>query len=204
MRSLLRFYSPGSHQGGLSVVDLDRPWTQEAFASFLGVTQKTVWSLIDEGVLERGASARTWLLQYLARLREQAAGRATGGDRRLTDERARLAEEQANRVAMQNARARRELAPVALLELALADVSRQLVGILEAIPLHLRRRGLADGDALALVSDEIARARALAAAIELSDDFANGVTDSRVVGLLESPQMPPGNSAVAGEQEGRS
>jgi phage terminase Nu1 subunit (DNA packaging protein) len=54
---------------------------------------------------------------YIRRLREQAAGRAAVGDLDLAGERAALAKAQRERIEMQNAVTRGELAPVVLQEL---------------------------------------------------------------------------------------
>ena len=57
----------------------------------------------------------------------------------LTEERARLAKAQADKVEMQNAVTRGELAPKSLLTVALASLTARVVGLLETIPVELRR-----------------------------------------------------------------
>lgn len=114
-------------------------------------------------------------VRYIRRLREQAAGRATNGDLDLATERARLASEQANRVAMINAVSRKELAPVALLEQSIARTGRQIAGVLESLPVQLRRRSPhLTAEDLSLIGEEIARARNLAANMELITDDDDG------------------------------
>jgi phage terminase Nu1 subunit (DNA packaging protein) len=154
-------------------LDLSQPITQERFGLLVGVTQQAVSDMVARGTLKPDGSTHAWLLAYTANLREQAAGRATTGDLELATERARLAKEQADRIAMQNAVQRRELAPVGMLESALASVSRQIAGALEAIPIHLKRQNPdVASEVLELVTNEIARARNIAAAIQL-DQPAN-------------------------------
>lgn len=157
---------------------LDQPCTQEQFGILVGIAQQTVSELVNEGVLARGATAGVWVLAYTARLREQAAGRATKGDIDLATERAFLAREQKDRVAMQNAVTRRELAPVAFLETCLAQIARQIAAHLEAIPVNLKRRstGISDED-LAFLTDEINKARNLAADSKLDWSELDGQTD---------------------------
>lgn len=102
---------------------------------------------------------------YIRHIREIAAGRS---DAALAQERARLAREQADKVAMQNARMRRELAPVGLLEASLASMSRQIAAVLEAIPVLVKRR-LPDikQEALDAIAEEVVKARNMAAAARL-------------------------------------
>mgnify|MGYP001139556223 CR=1 FL=1 len=149
------------------MVDLSVPSRQADFGDMVGVSQQAVSELVSRGVLTDGASAGDWLRQYCANLREQAAGR---GSSDLAIERARLAKEQADKIAMQNAQTRRELAPVVLMTEVLAKVGARVSGILDAIPGQVRRRvpsiPVHEIDAIAR---EIARARNMCAAIRLED-----------------------------------
>jgi phage terminase Nu1 subunit (DNA packaging protein) len=146
---------------------LARQGTQAEFGSLIGVSQQAVSDLISRGVLATGANLIDWLQAYCSHLREQAAGRASSGDLDLVQERARLAKEQADKVAMINARLRRELAPVWVLEIALAGAARQVAGILEAIPINLKRNSnsITTPD-LEFITREITTARNLAASVE--------------------------------------
>ena len=103
---------------------------------------------------------------YITELREQAAGRAAAGDLDLATERAGLARAQREKIEMQNAVTRRELAPVALLEEVLAKAGSRVAGILDAIPGMIKRRvaGLSSND-IELIAVEVARARNIAAAV---------------------------------------
>ena len=141
----------------------------------VGVTQQAISDLVSRGTLQRGGTAGQWLRAYCSNLREQAAGRASMGDLDLVQERARLAKEQADRVAMANQQERRELAPVGLMEVAIARVGRQIAGILEAIPVQLKRSSAnITPDDLRIITAEIIKARNMAAALELNLDDLNG------------------------------
>lgn len=76
-------------------------------AAHLGITLKYVQDLIANGTLAKQGRGEYDLDEcrkaYISRLRESAAGRANSGDLNLTDERARLAKEQADAKEMENA-----------------------------------------------------------------------------------------------------
>lgn len=108
-------------------------------------------------------------IAYIRRLREEAAGRATDGDLDLASERARLAAAQADKVEMQNAERRGELAPVAAMEMVLANVGTKVGKILDTIVPQIRRRvpGVTAEVAAALEAD-IAKCRNMAAGMTLA------------------------------------
>lgn len=58
----------------------------------------------------------------------------------LDEQRARLAKEQADQTALKNAVTRQELAPINILQFALADVGSQIAAICDALPLKIKRR----------------------------------------------------------------
>lgn len=82
-------------------------------AKHIGVTPKYVQDLINDGVIDRKDRGTYDINEcrdaYIKKLREAAAGRANSGDLNLTDERARLAKEQADAKEMENAITRGEL-----------------------------------------------------------------------------------------------
>jgi terminase small subunit / prophage DNA-packing protein len=143
--------------------------TQAEFGEIVGVSQPTVSELLSRGVIVAGQPAGEWLKAYCLHLREQAAGRAAENGLDLAGERAQLARAQRERIEMQNAVTRRQLAPVTLMEDVLAHVGRQIAGLLEAIPVQLKRRSSLTPDDLAYISSEIIKARNLAASIDLDD-----------------------------------
>ncbi|MDE1715734.1 terminase small subunit [Chromobacterium amazonense] len=146
---------------------LSRVGTQSEFGQLVGISQQAVSELVSRGVLAQGGTLIAWLQSYCANLREQAAGRASNGELDLVQERARLAKEQADRVARRNAQEERELAPVWALEVTLAGVSRQIASVLEAIPVKIKRASATISTAdLDMITREIIAARNLAAAVE--------------------------------------
>ena len=146
---------------------LSLPVTQEQFGDLVGVSQPVVSELLARGILLAGQPAATWLRAYTKHLREQAAGR--GADGELARERARLAREQADRVAMDNAVNRRELAPIAVLELVLAKMAGDVGSVLQGLVPRLRRRVELPTEALRIFEDEVSKARNRAAALSLAD-----------------------------------
>jgi terminase small subunit / prophage DNA-packing protein len=150
------------------MADLDQTCTQAAFGELVGMSQPAVSDLLAREVLRQGDTARTWLLAYCQHLRETAAGRDPDGQ--LAEQRARVAKETADKIAMANAVTRRELAPVGLLEVVLADVARQISTRLDAVVPQLRRR-LPDLPASALnaIAAELAACRDLCASANIAD-----------------------------------
>lgn len=145
---------------------LNQPSTQAQFGELVGISQQAVSELLAKKIIAPDADAIAWLRSYVTHLREQAAGR--GADGVLATERGRLAREQADAQAMKNAVARKELAPVFLLEEVLARVGRQIAGKLEAIPVNLRRRYPdLTGPQLAAIEAEIIDARNIASTVSL-------------------------------------
>ena len=153
------------------MVDLQAPITQAAFGRLVGISQQAVSDLLRREVLQQGQSGTAWLTRYCAHLREQAAGRAAAGDLDLAAERAALAREQRDRIAMQNAVTRRELAPISTLEIAVASVGRKIAAVLESIPVNIKRRSKnLTAEDIAIITGEITRARNIAAAAQLEED----------------------------------
>lgn len=152
------------------IVDTDAPATHEAFAALVGISRPLVTDLVGQGVLEDGAPVGQWLLVYTARLREQAAGRSAA----QANERARFERLKADHQAMVNAQKRRELVPTDLLEQILADIGRRIVVVLEALPVRVRRElPNAEPATIALMQDEVLRARAEAAALEFPAELVD-------------------------------
>lgn len=161
------------------MVDLDSKLTQQQFAGLVGISQPAVADLLKRNVLTKGMSGRAWLQLYCGHLREVAAGRLAAGDLDLATERARYAKAQADKVELQNAVTRRELAPVGLLEQVLSNAAGKITGVLDAIPGALRRRNkkLTAKD-IEHVSGEIAKARNAVADLRLTDIMGVDEDDS--------------------------
>ena len=155
---------------------------QSEVADHLDLSARSVRELETKLPLPPDYTLSAFRVAYIRHLREVAAGRASTGDLDLATERAGLAKEQKERVAMQNAVTRRELAPVILLEQVLARAGSKVAGILDGIPGMIKRRvaSLTAAD-IAMISAEIARARNIAAAVRLEDlqeDTPDGLSDS--------------------------
>lgn len=145
--------------------------TQQGIAEHLDLSQSAVSQWLDRlGINWKVATLDEIRVAYIRELREQAAGRAAAGDLDLATERAGLAKAQREKIEMQNAVTRRELAPVVLIEEVLAKAGAKVAGILDAIPGMLKRRCVAlTSDDIDMVAAEIARARNLAASVSLDD-----------------------------------
>lgn len=139
----------------------DEVVTQERFASLVGITQPSVSDLMGRGVITMGETAGAWLLAYCAHLREVGEGRDPDGQ--LASERTRLASEQADRLAMANARYRSENVPIALLELVLGNIARQVIRELDTIaPKITQRLPQVTGEPLRYLEERISAARSVA------------------------------------------
>lgn len=152
------------------MIDLHYQPTQTEFAALVGISQPAVSGLLARGIIREGGTIGQWAEAYCDHLREQAAGRAAAGDLDLAAERARLAKEQADKIAMHNAVTRGELAPVAAMEAVLATVGARIGKILDTIPGLVRRRVPGIGaDVIEHIAADIAKCRNRAAAMSLDD-----------------------------------
>lgn len=152
------------------MIDLSVNVTQKQFGELVGISQPAVSDLLLRGVIADSASVGDWLIDYCRHLREQAAGRAAAGDLDLAAERAALAKAQREKIEMQNAVTRNELAPVVLLEEVLAGAASKIAGILDAIPGMIRRRvPQLNADDIMLIAAEIAKARNTIAGLSIKD-----------------------------------
>lgn len=149
---------------------VQRP-TQAEIAEHLDISDRRVRELAAEwGVDSRTLPLNEWRQRYLRKLREEAAGRAGTGDLDLVSERARLAKVQADRIEMQNAVTRKELAPTELIEEVLAKAGTRAAKLLDTIPGELKRRAPhLTADDIAAVAGVIAKARNAAARLSLAD-----------------------------------
>lgn len=151
--------------------------SQSEFGKAVGISQQAVSKLIARGVMTSGADAGQWLREYCRNLREVAAGRLAAGDIDLATERALLAREQREKIAMQNAVTRGELAPRALLTQVLAAVAPRVCGLLESIVPALRRRSGYSAEDLDFIARTIADARNAIAGLRLPDLIADTADD---------------------------
>lgn len=174
------------------MLDLSSTVTQKRFGELVGISQPAVSDLVLRGVLTDGATLGDWMLDYCSNLREVAAGRAAAGDLDLATERARLAREQADKIAMQNAVTRGELTPTIVLEQVLASAASKIAGILDAIPGLVRRRvPQLTSDEIDLVAGEVAKARNTVAAMSLAD---LGLDEVEVEVKTSTNEVPDGGA----------
>lgn len=120
---------------------LMQPISQAEFAEIVGVSEARVSQLVAERVLMRGDTAHEWLMAYCERMRDIAAGRASmeAGGLDLVQERAALAREQRLGIAIKNATARGEYAPISMLAEVLATASQAVSERFEQLPGMLRK-----------------------------------------------------------------
>ena len=172
------------------VPDLTSPVTQVQFGDLVGISQQAVSDLVRRRILVDGASADEWLLAYCDHLRGIAAGRGGEASLELSAERARLAKEQADKIAMQNAVTRGELAPAYLLEQVLARVGAKAGRLLETIPGMMRRRHpQMTMEDIAAVAEVVAKARNLVAKISLADvDEGENAKDATDVEFVDDEE----------------
>ncbi|MCC2962192.1 terminase small subunit [Massilia sp. IC2-278] len=159
----------------MSDLDLSKPMTQAAFGALVGVSQQAIGNLVGRGILDTSVPGHQLLQTYCSHLREQAAGRATNGELDLATERAGLAKAQREKIEMQNAVTRSELAPVALIEEVLGRAGSKIAGIFDAIPGGVRRRVPSlPADEIKNIAAEIARVRNIVAGMSLADLRSDG------------------------------
>lgn len=150
--------------------DLSKPMTQAQFGALVGVSQQAIGNLVGRGVLDMSMPAQAVLHAYCSHLRETAAGRSAGGDLDLVAERAGLAKAQRERIEMQNAVTRGELAPVVLIEEVLSKAGARIGGIFDAIPGAVRRRVPSlSSEEIGNIEKEIAKVRNVVASMSLAD-----------------------------------
>lgn len=123
------------------VVDLSQQALQGVFGAMIDVSQPRVAQLVGDGILPAGGTYGEWLHAYTNRLREQAAGRASGeiGGLDLVQERAALAREQRVGYEIKNAVARGDYAPIAALASVLATASQAVVDRFDMLPGRIKK-----------------------------------------------------------------
>lgn len=144
--------------------------TQAEIAEHLDLSDRSVRELATVWAIDsRQVSLGEWRIKYIRKLREEAAGRAGIGGLDLVAERARLAKVQADRIEMQNAVTRKELAPAELIEEVLSRTGAKAAKLLDTIPGELKRRcPQLTADDVTAIAGTIAKVRNLAAAISLA------------------------------------
>jgi terminase small subunit / prophage DNA-packing protein len=152
------------------LIDLEKPTSQRRFAQIIGVSEAAVSQMVARGLLEKEQTLGQWLLAYCEDMREKAAGRAAAGDLDLATERAALARASREKIDLQNAVTRRELAPVSVLEEVLAKAGARIAGVLDAVPGAIKRRAPElPAEIRMVITTELAKARNIAADLSLDD-----------------------------------
>ncbi len=123
----------------------DRMVRAAVLADALGISERAIRKLAEDGVVTRAESSlyplRDSLRRYSAHLRDAAAGRgALASGSRLSAEREREVKERADSLAMRNASARRELLPAAEVEALWSRTCRELRSQFLAMPGRLQQR----------------------------------------------------------------
>ena len=149
-----------------TIIDLSAVTTQVLFSEVIGINRPMVSELISRGVIKKGDPIGKWIKDYTADLRAKAARWGGAGEHDLAAERARLAAEQADKIALQNAISRKEFAPVSVIEETLANMGRQIAGKLEKIPVDLKRKADASQRVIKIAEEVISEARNTAATIK--------------------------------------
>lgn len=139
--------------------------TLEQIAEHLGVSDSTVRRFLRK----HGLDKKSMTLSQVQQAYEDALSESSELDG--AQERARLAKAQADKIERENAIAMRQLAPVELMEMVLADSAARIAQVLDGIPVHLRRRNqsLTAAD-IAFVAGEIARCRNIIAEMRLDSE----------------------------------
>lgn len=171
------------------IVDLSVPCKQSEFGALVGVSQQAISDLVARGVLQPGQASGQWLHAYAAHLREQAAGR--GADGQLAANRAEESRVRREKLELELAEMRREVASVVLIDQVLAHIGAQIRATLEPLHVTLKMRcpNLTAED-LRIVQDEVFRACNLAANLSLASlDAFNAEDDGAPT--ADAPEPPP-------------
>lgn len=167
---------------------MNREVTQAEFAALVGVSEARVSQLLEEGTLAKGQTAHQWLVSYVERLRDQAAGRDPNGE--LAAARTDLARQQALGQRLKNATTQGEYASIGLLADILGTASAALGERLEALPPRIKIAcpELTDG-ARAMLESTIATARNewLRATVELVEAKLDALAEDEADEDLAAP-----------------
>jgi phage terminase Nu1 subunit (DNA packaging protein) len=117
--------------------------TTDQLADFIGITANRVGVLAREGHIPRVGKGRFQqreaVRSYCEHLRKQASGRGASNPE-YTEQKTRLAREQADKAEMQNAVARRELISAADVEREWSSILRDVRAAMLAVPSRLQQR----------------------------------------------------------------
>ena len=107
-------------------------------SKLLDLTPRRIRQLVDEGVIQRAEKGRYELVPsvrgYIRYLRDRSIGRDGEQSSDIASERARLTREQADKMAMENAKARNELIPTPLVQKSIERAFSAFGARIDAIP----------------------------------------------------------------------
>lgn len=183
------------HKGVVVMDSNDGQVTQEVFGLAVGISQQAVSSLVQRGILAVDGTFPEWMAAYCAHLRAVAAERAACGDLDLATQRARVAKEAADRIAMQNHEQRRQLMPTILLHQLLRKASFRIAQCIGTIPPGIQAALPAmPPDVLRVVTELVANAQRTVQDLHRTDlfedakgmniDDAAELEDSKPVGTV--------------------
>lgn len=142
-----RYKALFTHFSWGSVTMMDDTVTTAQLAEIIGVSARTIRDMAAKGTIPRTGAGKFpfpgSVQAAFAHLREQAAGRGNGDGAAMAElsaERLREARERADKIAIQNAKARREMVPAAEVERAWTEVLRDVRARMLAVPARVRAR----------------------------------------------------------------
>ncbi|GAB6193126.1 hypothetical protein [Desulfocastanea catecholica] len=151
--------------------------TQKEVAAHLDLSDRQIRNLISTGILPAGRGKGGLDLDdcrrsYISYLRGLSSGQVqVKGDLDLTEQRAILCCEQAREKKRQNDLEEQLVAPVSVITEAIEQVAKQMIPILDALPLRMKRNNpLLSGHDIHLVRKSVAECRNIIAQIKLPDD----------------------------------
>lgn len=119
--------------------------TKKEVAEHLDISEREVANLLNRLILPTakppvGLNIDRCRLAYISYLRGNGHGLNTEERLELDSERAKLAAQQAENTFLKNAKLRRELAPIVVIEWVLGKIGGQISAILGSVPLKVKRR----------------------------------------------------------------
>jgi len=140
-------------------------------SKLFNLTDRRVQQLAKEGIIPKADHGQYDLIacvqSYIIYLQENSV---SNGSYDLRGERARLTKEQADSQQLKNSIAKKEVAPISIIEYALSNIATQISAILESIPLKIKKKSPhLTGREIEEIRREIVKAKN--AASKLSVDF---------------------------------
>ena len=110
-------------------------------SNLFNMTDRRVQQLAKEGIIPKADRGKYDLIacvkSYIIYLQENSVYNGTFD---LRGERARLTKEQADSQQLKNSIAKKEVAPISIIEFALSNLAQQVSSILESLPLKIKKK----------------------------------------------------------------